>query len=117
MARSKGANPRLPMLLRCPCSLRSTAAVEAIEMRRISGDITPLLAGATMFWQQRPAGTGDPVQQKVLMFMPVMFTAMFLPAPSGLVVYWFVSNLWAIGQQYFTNWMIGPPKAVAGVKR
>jgi YidC/Oxa1 family membrane protein insertase len=51
------------------------------------------------------------------MFMPVMFTAMFLPAPSGLVVYWFVSNLWAIGQQYFTNWMIGPPKAVAGVKR
>ena len=30
-------------------------------------------------------------------------------APSGLVLYWFVSNLWAIGQQYFTNWMIGPP--------
>jgi membrane protein insertase Oxa1/YidC/SpoIIIJ len=39
----------------------------------------------------------------------VMFTAMFMWAPSGLVVYWFVSNLWAIGQQYFTNWLIGPP--------
>jgi membrane protein insertase Oxa1/YidC/SpoIIIJ len=35
----------------------------------------------------------------------------FLWAPSGLVIYWFVSNLWAIGQQYFTNWMIGPPTA------
>ena len=33
---------------------------------------------------------------------------MFLWAPSGLVIYWFVSNLWAIGQQYFTNWLIGP---------
>ena len=86
--------------------------------QRDSWYITPLLMGATMFWQQRlQPSTGDPVQQKVLMFMPVMFTAMFLPAPSGLVIYWFVSNLWAIGQQYFTNWMIGPPKAVAGVKR
>jgi len=82
--------------------------------------ITPLLMGVTMLWQQRlQPGTGDPVQQKVLMFMPVMFTVMFLWAPSGLVVYWFVSNLWAIGQQYFTNWLIGPAKvpAAAGGKR
>ena len=46
-----------------------------------------------------------------MMIMPVMFTTMFMWAPSGLVVYWFVSNLWAIGQQYFTNWLIGPPNA------
>ena len=65
--------------------------------------------GATMVWQQRlHAETGDPVQQKVMMFMPVMFTVMFLWAPSGLVIYWFISNLWAIGQQDFTNWLIGP---------
>ena len=44
-----------------------------------------------------------------MMFMPVMFLFMFLWAPSGLVIYWFVSNLWAIGQQYFTTWLIGPP--------
>jgi YidC/Oxa1 family membrane protein insertase len=50
------------------------------------------------------------------MFMPVMFTFMMLAAPSGLVIYWFVSNLWAIGQQYFTNWLIGPPKVV-GVRK
>lgn len=133
--KSKGANPAsgcLPMLLTLPVLFAFYSLLsQAIEMRgapfagwitdlsqRDPYYITPLLMGATMFWQQRlQPGTGDPVQQKVLMFMPVMFTAMFLAAPSGLVVYWFVSNLWAIGQQYFTNWMIGPPKAVAGVKR
>jgi membrane protein insertase Oxa1/YidC/SpoIIIJ len=34
---------------------------------------------------------------------------MFLQAPSGLVLYWFVSNLWTIGQQIITNRLIGPP--------
>jgi membrane protein insertase Oxa1/YidC/SpoIIIJ len=55
--------------------------------------------------------TADPAQQKMMMFMPIMFMFMFLWAPSGLVLYWTVSNLWAIGQQYFTNWLIGPPRA------
>ena len=64
--------------------------------------------GVTMFWQQwMTPSTADPAQQKVMMFMPIMFTFMFLWAPSGLVVYWFVSNLFAIGQQYLTNRMIG----------
>jgi YidC/Oxa1 family membrane protein insertase len=73
--------------------------------------ITPLLMGLTMFWQQRMTPTtADPTQQKVMMIMPFMFTFMFLPQPSGLAIYWFVSNLWGIGQQYFTNYLIGPPK-------
>jgi YidC/Oxa1 family membrane protein insertase len=65
--------------------------------------------GVTMLWQQwvTPASV-DPAQQKVMMVMPVMFTAMMLFSPSGVVLYWFVSQAWAIGQQYFTNWMIGP---------
>jgi YidC/Oxa1 family membrane protein insertase len=75
--------------------------------------VTPLLMGASMVWQQRlTPTTADPVQQRVMMFMPVMFTFMFLWAPSGLVIYWFVSNLWAIGQQYVTNRLIGPPTPV-----
>jgi membrane protein insertase Oxa1/YidC/SpoIIIJ len=41
--------------------------------------------------------------------MPVIFTVSFLRAPAGLVVYWFASNLLAIGQQYLTNRMIGEP--------
>jgi membrane protein insertase Oxa1/YidC/SpoIIIJ len=48
-----------------------------------------------------------------MLIMPLMFTFFFLWAPSGLVIYWFVSNLWAIGQQYFTNWLIGPPPVQA----
>ena len=68
----------------------------------------------TMFWQTKiTPTTADPAQQRIMMLMPLMFTVFFLWAPSGLVIYWFVSNLWAIGQQYFTTWMIGPAPAVA----
>ena len=135
--KAKGVNPAsgcVPMLLTLPVLFAFYSLLsQAIEIRGapFAGWITdlsqhdpwyftPLLMGVTMLWQQRlQPGTGDPVQQKVLMFMPVMFTVMFLWAPSGLVIYWFVSNLWAIGQQYFTNWLIGPPKipAAAGGKR
>jgi membrane protein insertase Oxa1/YidC/SpoIIIJ len=45
----------------------------------------------------------------MMMFMPIVFTGMFLWAPAGVAVYWFMSNLWAIGQQYLTNYLIGPP--------
>jgi YidC/Oxa1 family membrane protein insertase len=135
--KAKGVNPAsgcVPMLLTLPVLFAFYSLLsQAIEIRGAPFAgwitdlsqhdpwyITPLLMGVTMLWQQRlQPGTGDPVQQKVLMFMPVMFTVMFLWAPSGLVIYWFVSNLWAIGQQYFTNWLIGPAKvpAAAGGKR
>jgi YidC/Oxa1 family membrane protein insertase len=72
--------------------------------------ITPFLMGGTMFWQQRMMpSTADPMQQKMFMLMPVIFTTMFLAAPSGLVVYWLVSNLLAIGQQYITSRLIAAP--------
>src|SRR4030095_15858014 len=78
--------------------------------------ITPVLMGLTMFWQQKVTpSTADPAQQRVMMMMRLMFGLMFLWAPSGLVLYWFVGNLFAIGQQYFTNWWIGPP-ALATVR-
>jgi len=62
--------------------------------------ITPIIMGATMFLQQKmtPAA-GDPNQQKMMMFMPLIFTFMFLNFPSGLVVYWLVNNVLTIGQQ------------------
>lgn len=67
--------------------------------------VTPLLMGATMFIQQKmtPASGGDPTQQKVMMFMPVIFTFMFLNFSSGLVLYWLVNNVLSIGQQYYVN--------------
>lgn len=63
--------------------------------------ITPLVMGATMFLQQKlsPA-PADPTQAKILMFMPLIFTFMFLNFPSGLVVYWLVNNVLSIGQQW-----------------
>jgi YidC/Oxa1 family membrane protein insertase len=71
--------------------------------------VTPILMGVTMFVQQKMTPTvADPVQQKMMMFMPLMFTGMLMWAPSGLVLYWTVSNLWGIGQQSLTNRLIGP---------
>jgi YidC/Oxa1 family membrane protein insertase len=64
--------------------------------------ITPLVMGATMFLQQRltPA-PGDPTQAKIMMFMPIIFTFLFLNFPSGLVVYWLVNNVLSIAQQWW----------------
>jgi membrane protein insertase Oxa1/YidC/SpoIIIJ len=42
-----------------------------------------------------------------------MFTAMMAFSASGVVLYWFVSQVWAIGQQYLTNWIVGPLRALA----
>ena len=63
--------------------------------------IWPLLMGLTMWAQQKmgPA-PADPSQAKMMMIMPVMFTLMFARLPSGLIVYWTFSNLFAIAQQY-----------------
>ena len=73
--------------------------------------VTPVIMGASMLFQQRltPMNTADPMQQKIMMFMPVMFTFFFLWAPSGLVIYWLTSNLFGIGQQIVTNRIIGQP--------
>ena len=63
--------------------------------------ITPLIMGATMFLQQRMSPPmGDPMQAKIMMFMPVIFTFLFLNFPAGLVVYWLVNNVLSIGQQW-----------------
>jgi membrane protein insertase Oxa1/YidC/SpoIIIJ len=51
----------------------------------------------------------DPVQQKMMLMMPVMFTFLFLTSPAGLALYWFASNVLVIGQQVLTNRLIGPP--------
>jgi YidC/Oxa1 family membrane protein insertase len=77
--------------------------------------VTPVLMGLSMLWQQRMMpSTADPIQQKVFLLMPIIFTVSFLWAPSGLVLYWFTSNLLAIGQQYFTNRRIAQPAPVGG---
>ncbi|TKI07288.1 membrane protein insertase YidC [Martelella alba] len=63
--------------------------------------ILPVLMGITMFFIQKmsPTTVADPMQQKVMTFMPVIFTVFFLWFPSGLVLYYIVSNLVTIIQQ------------------
>jgi YidC/Oxa1 family membrane protein insertase len=68
--------------------------------------VTPVLMGGTMVLQQwmTPSG-GDPMQKKMMLLMPVVFTYLFLSFPSGLVLYWLISNVLSIGQQLITNKM------------
>jgi len=66
--------------------------------------ITPVIMGASQFLSQKmtPA-MGDPMQQKIMLLMPVMFTFFFLNFPAGLVIYWLWNNILQIGQQYYVN--------------
>ncbi len=63
--------------------------------------VLPLIMGATMFIQTKLNPTPpDPIQAKVMLFMPIMFTVMFLWFPAGLVLYWTVNNILSIAQQW-----------------
>jgi YidC/Oxa1 family membrane protein insertase len=63
--------------------------------------VLTLLMGASMFIQQKMTPTpGDPTQAKIMLFLPLIFTFMFINFPSGLVLYWLVNNVLSIGQQY-----------------
>lgn len=64
--------------------------------------VLPILMGITMFVQQRlNPPPPDPTQAKVMQFLPIFFTALFLNFPAGLVLYWVVNNTLSILQQWF----------------
>jgi YidC/Oxa1 family membrane protein insertase len=124
--KERGVNPAsgcVPMLLTLPVLFAFYSMLSvAIELRGapfigqihdLSAHdpwfIWPVVMGVTMFVQQKMTpSTADPIQQKMMLFMPIMMTGMFLWAASGLVIYWTVSNVWGIGQQMITNRLIGP---------
>jgi YidC/Oxa1 family membrane protein insertase len=133
--RQKGVNPAsgcVPMLLTFPVLLAFYSLLsEAIELRNApfiwwihdlaAPDpfyVTPILMGASQVLQQKmmPMTGADPVQQKMMLFMPILFTFLFLTSPAGLALYWFASNVLVIGQQVLTNRMIGPPGAMKKVE-
>ena len=133
--KEKGVNPAsgcVPMLLTMPVLFAFYAMLgQAIEVRGAPFGlwihdlsrydpyyVLPILMGLTMVWQQKMTPSSvDPAQAKMMMFMPIMFTAFFLWAPSGLALYFLLSNLLAIGQQYLTNKLIAPAgKADRGSK-
>jgi len=77
--------------------------------------VLPILMGISMFIQQKMTPVmGDPRQAKMMLFMPVVFTFMFLNLPAGLVLYWTLSNVLQIAQQkYLERFGKKPEKAPA----
>ncbi|MDO6680843.1 MULTISPECIES: membrane protein insertase YidC [unclassified Oceanobacter] len=105
----------LPMLIQMPVFISLYwVLMESVELRQAPFAlwitdmsvmdpyfILPLLMGASMFVQMRLNPTPpDPMQARVMQFMPVMMTVFFLWFPAGLVLYWVVNNLLSIAQQY-----------------
>jgi YidC/Oxa1 family membrane protein insertase len=126
--RDRGVNPAsgcVPMLLTMPVFLAMWALLQtSIELRGApwfgwihdlsSHDrfyVLPVIMVVSQFWQQRlmPQAGADPAQQKMMMFMPAVMGFIFLWLPAGALIYYVISNLWAIGQQYLTNRLLGPP--------
>ena len=119
--RKEKVNPAagcLPIVVQMPVFIALYwVLIESVEMRQApfalwlndlsSKDpyfVLPLLMGITMFFQQKLNPTPpDPIQAKVMMAMPVVFTVFFAFFPSGLVLYWFVNNLLSIAQQWRIN--------------
>ena len=125
--KAKGVNPAsgcVPMLLTFPFLFAFYAMLsQSIEIRgadfagwirNLSAPdpyfVLPIVMGLAQFWQTRMTPTtADPTQQRIMLMMPIMFTVMSLSFPSGLVIYWLVSTMFTIGQQYFTTYLIGAP--------
>lgn len=122
MYKKHNANPLggcLPMLLQIPVFFAIyRVLLNSVELqgapwilwvhdlsRMDSYYVLPILMGASMFYQQRltPNNFTDPMQEKVFKYLPVIFTFFFVTFPSGLVLYWFVNNLFSIGQQFIVN--------------
>lgn len=118
--RKEQVNPMggcLPLLLQMPIFLALYwMLMESVELRHApfilwitdlsTKDpyfVLPVLYGASMFLMQKltPTPTTDPMQQKMMLWMPVVFSVLFVIFPAGLVLYWLVNNLISIAQMMY----------------
>jgi YidC/Oxa1 family membrane protein insertase len=126
--RERGVNPAsgcVPILLTLPVFLAFYSLLTtAIELRGAPfvfwiHDLSqpdpyyvmPILVGISQIvtqWMTPQAGV-DPTQQKMMMIMPIVLIFVFVSTPAGALIYWLVGNIWRLGQQYLTNYLIGPP--------
>ncbi|MBU1007498.1 membrane protein insertase YidC [Candidatus Dependentiae bacterium] len=60
--------------------------------------VLPVLMGATMLWQQTVSPVADQKQRMMMMFMPIVMTAIFVNFPAGLVLYWLMNNVLTVGE-------------------
>ncbi|WP_372716380.1 membrane protein insertase YidC [Immundisolibacter sp.] len=120
--RSEKINPLggcLPILVQIPVFIALYwVLLESVELRHApfmlwihdlaSADpyyVLPVLMGVSMFLQQRmtPMIGMEPMQRRIMLSMPLVFTVFFALFPAGLVLYWFVNNVLSITQQWFIN--------------
>ncbi len=125
-----GANPMggcLPLLLQMPVFFAIYRVLyNAIELKGAAWllwiqdlsvmdpyFVLPILMGITMYLQQHltPTTFNDPIQEKIFKFLPLIFTIFFVTFPSGLVLYWFVNNIFSILQQLLINKALERKKA------
>jgi len=115
--KQEGVNPAagcLPMLMQMPVLFAFYSLLSAaVELREspwlgwvddlASPDpyyVLPIVMGVSMLVQQKMTPTqGDPMQRRMMMLMPIVFTFLFLGFPAGMVLYWLTNNLLAIAQQ------------------
>jgi len=131
MYRKEKINPLggcFPILIQIPVFIALYyVLLESVELRQASwilwfNDLStkdpyfvlPILMGASMLYQQKlnPAPM-DPIQAKVMMFLPIVFTVLFLFFPSGLVLYWVVNNVLSIVQQWYITKHVMAEKKVS----
>lgn len=120
--KKNGANPMggcLPIILQIPVFFAVYRVLQnAIELKgapwifwvhdlaiKDPYFILPVLMGITMFLHQRitPTSFTDPMQEKIMKFLPLIFTFFFVSFPAGLTLYWFTNNLASIVQQFYVN--------------
>ncbi len=100
--------------------IRDLSAPEQLfEVAGVPVRLLPLMMGATMVLQQRlsPTAGVDPQQRQMMTWMSLMFIFLFYQFPSGLVLYWFVSNLLGVAQQFWVNRKGGPASARPASKK
>ncbi|WP_245391485.1 membrane protein insertase YidC [Sulfurospirillum diekertiae] len=120
--KKNGANPMggcLPIILQIPVFFAVYRVLQnAIELKgapwifwvhdlaiKDPYFILPVLMGITMFLHQRitPTTFTDPMQEKIMKFLPLIFTFFFVTFPAGLTLYWFTNNVASIVQQFYVN--------------
>lgn len=128
--KKNGANPMggcLPILIQIPIFFAIyRVLLNAIELKGAAWAlwisdmaikdpyfVLPILMGVTMYLQQRitPTTFSDPMQAKIMRWLPAIFTVFFLSFPAGLTLYWFTNNLCSLLQQIVVNKIFARHKA------
>lgn len=134
--KTSGANPMggcLPILIQIPIFFSIyRVLLNAIELKgapwilwiqdlalKDPWYVLPIFMGVLMYIQQKitPTNFTDPMQEKIMKMLPIVFTFVFMGFPAGLTLYWSVNNLASVVQQFFINKAFDKQKAEEKVEK